>query len=74
MARRVARAACLLAALAVLLPLAHAAFVVEQGSLTLESPSNSVYAISVANFGRSIYGGTLRCAAAPLAAAASEHA
>jgi hypothetical protein len=43
----------------------HAAFVVETGVLTVQRPEGlGPYDMSVANFGRTIYGGTLRCAPA----------
>lgn len=42
----------------------HAAFVVETGTLTVQRPEGlGPYDMSVANFGRTIYGGSLRCAA-----------
>jgi hypothetical protein len=57
----VAAPAALLALLACLACVARGAFVVETGTLSVESPAVLNTPISVANFGKSIYGGQLRC-------------
>ena len=63
MARLSAVACALVAALLLAAEPARAAFVVETGTLIVERPPGfGPYDISVANFGRTLYGGQLRCA------------
>jgi hypothetical protein len=63
-AQRPGVASALALLICVLAATSHAAFVVETGVLTVQRPEGlGPYDMSVANFGRTIYGGSLRCAA-----------